>query len=134
MVDARGRILGLDRDAAPGLGERLGRADGRVERTRVLEAAHTVIVVLGFFDALEKAELPFSLDNLELTRQEQLTLAVGRLPSGDSFAYTMAQVDAPRPGPHLPYEHHIAELRSWYRHLASRARLLPGPGRVGATA
>lgn len=120
MVDARGRVLGLGRDAARGLGERLGRTGGRGERTRVLEAAHTVIVVVAFFDALEKAELPVSLGEARLTRREQLTVAGGRLPADDGFAQTMAQVDAPRPAPHLPYEDHVAQLERWYGDLAQR--------------
>ncbi|GHC67241.1 hypothetical protein GCM10010349_40000 [Streptomyces flavofungini] len=120
MFDARGRVLGLGRDAWRGLGERLGRTDGRVERTSVLEAAHTVIVVLAFFDALEKAELPFSLDEVALTGREQLLVAGGGPPSGEGFTQDAAQVDAPRPAPHLPYENHIGELHAWYEHLAMR--------------
>ncbi|ATL25298.1 NACHT domain-containing protein [Streptomyces formicae] len=120
MLGERGRILGLGRTAARGLGERLGRAEGRADRAHVLEAAHTVIVVLAFFEALEQAELPVSLGDLELTRREQLTLAGDRLPADEGFVPTMIQVDAPRPAPHLPYEHHIAELGDWYRYLAYR--------------
>ncbi|ARX88845.1 hypothetical protein SMD44_08332 [Streptomyces alboflavus] len=120
MFDARGRVLGLGRDAWRGLGERLGRTDGRVERTAVLEAAHTVIVVLAFFDALERVELPFSLDEVALTGREQLLVAGGGFPSGDGFTQDVGQVDAPRPAPHLPYENHTGELRAWYEHLAMR--------------
>ncbi|KUF12944.1 NACHT domain-containing protein [Streptomyces silvensis] len=120
MFDARGRVLGLGRDAARGLGERLRRTEGRVERTRVLEAAHTVIVVLAFFDSLERAELPFPLDEVELTREEQLVVAGGRPPSDAGLTETLAQVDAPHPAPHLPYEDHVGRLHDWYRHLATR--------------
>ncbi|WP_051852858.1 NACHT domain-containing protein [Streptomyces aureocirculatus] len=120
MFDARGRILGLGRDAARGLGERLRHTEGRVERTRVLEAAHTVIVVLAFFDSLERAELPFSLDEVVPTRGEQLVVAGGRLPADAGLTDTLAQVDAPHPAPHLPYEDHLDRLRGWYQHLATR--------------
>ncbi|MFD5697246.1 NACHT domain-containing protein [Streptomyces lasiicapitis] len=120
MFDARGRVLGLGRDAWRGLGDRLGRSDGRVERARVLEAAHTVIVVLAFFDALEKVGLPFSREEVELTRREQFIVASGGPPSEDGFTGGAAHVDAPRPAPHLPYEVHVTELRGWYEHLASR--------------
>ncbi|SOE07103.1 hypothetical protein SAMN06272765_7985 [Streptomyces sp. Ag109_G2-15] len=127
MFDARGRILGLGRDAARGVGARLGRAHGRVERTQLLEAAHTVIVVLAFFEILEQAfealvqeDPPLSLNDLLLSRREQITLAGGRPPSDEGFAQTMTQVDAPRPAPHLPYEDTLVELRLWYRRLASR--------------
>ncbi|WP_447034960.1 NACHT domain-containing protein [Streptomyces sp. DSM 118878] len=120
MFDSRARVLGLGRDAARGLGERLGRTDGRGERAGVLEAAHTIVVVLAFFDALEKAELPFSFDALELTRREQLMLAGGGTSGDEGSVSAAAQVDAPRPEPHLPHEDHIAQLRDWYGHLASR--------------
>lgn len=120
MFDARGRVLGLGLDAWRGLRERLGHTDGRVERTAVLEAAHTVIVVLAFFDALEKVELPFSLDEVALTGREQMLVAGGGFPSGEGFTQDAAGVDAPRPAPHLPYENHVGELRGWYEHLAMR--------------
>jgi len=46
-----------------------------VQRTRLLEAAHTVIVVTAYFEALADAQLPFAVSELQLTRQEQLRLA-----------------------------------------------------------
>ncbi|UNO38645.1 hypothetical protein [Streptomyces sp. MST-110588] len=81
-----------------------------------------MIVVLAFFDALETAELPFSLDDVRLDRRDQLTLAGGRLPAEEGFASAMAQVDAPRPAPHVPYEDHIEELGRWYGRLAIRVQ------------
>ncbi|MFJ2766401.1 NACHT domain-containing protein [Streptomyces sp. NPDC087300] len=120
MLNERGSVLSLGRTAAQGLGERLGRTEGRADRAQVLDAAHTVIVVIAFFEALEQAELPVSLDDLEITRREQIVLAGGRLPSDEGFVHALVRVDAPRPAPHLPYEEHLAALRDWYRHLASR--------------
>lgn len=71
IADARGRIVGLGRDAVRNLGRRLGRSEGRSERTELLQAAHTVIVVVAWFQALGESDLPFGVDDLELTRSEQ---------------------------------------------------------------
>ncbi|MFF7161838.1 NACHT domain-containing protein [Streptomyces sp. NPDC008086] len=127
MFDSRGRILGLGRAAAHGVSARLGRAQGRAERTQLLDAAHTVIVVLAFFEVLEEAleavvqeDPPLSLNDLLLSRREQITVAGGRPAWDDGFAQAMMQVDAPHPAPHLPYEDTLVGLRAWYGRLASR--------------
>ncbi|MFE5924014.1 NACHT domain-containing protein [Streptomyces sp. NPDC056468] len=127
MFDSRGRVLGLGRAAAHGVSARLGHAQGRAERTQLLDAAHTVIVVLAFFEVLEEAlhalvqeDPPLSLNDLLLSRREQIALAGSRYPGDEGFAQSMMQVDAPRPEPHLPYESTLVELRTWYGRLASR--------------
>lgn len=96
IADARGRILGLGRDAVRGVGARLGAADGRVERGELLRAAHTVVVVLGWFEALTEQDLPFSLDAVRITRGDQLSL-VGAGETDAGFARALAAVDAPFP-------------------------------------
>ncbi|WP_443033368.1 NACHT N-terminal helical domain 7-containing protein [Streptomyces sp. CS62] len=122
IADARGSIVALGRDAVHGLGRRLGHAQGRAERTRLLHAAHTVIVVVAWFEALDASELPFRVDDLELTRGEQLALAGApeRNARGAAFAHTLAAVDAPRPAPHRPSEDVAAELLRWYGALSDR--------------
>ncbi|MFI2078103.1 NACHT domain-containing protein [Streptomyces triculaminicus] len=122
MVDARGRVVGLGRDAVRGLGRRLGRAEGRAERMELLHAAHTVIVVVAWFEALGVIELPFGINELELTRSEQIALVGAPEPGGHgaAFARSLAAVEAPRPAPHRPFEDVTAELTCWYRQLSSR--------------
>jgi hypothetical protein len=120
MLGERGRILGLGRAAARSLGDRLRGADGRAARTRLLEAAHTVIVVLAFFEVLQETELPFSWDDVRLTRREQMRLVAGQLPAPEGLAQTLAQVDAPCPAPHLPYEGTLVALGQWYESLGGR--------------
>lgn len=122
IADARGRIVGLGRDAVRDLGRRLGRAEGRSERTELLHAAHTVIVVVAWFQTLGESDLPFRVDDLELTRSEQLALVGALEPSdrGAAFAQSLAAVDAPQPAPHRPFEEVTTELQSWYRGLSER--------------
>ncbi|MEU8779843.1 hypothetical protein [Streptomyces sp. NPDC048606] len=122
MADARGSVLSLGRGAVHGIGRSLGRAQGRAERTELLHAAHTVIVVLAWFQALEERRLPVALDDLQLTRAEQLALA-GASPAtgrGAAFARSLAAVDAPVPAPHQPYEAVTDRLGHWYEALSER--------------
>lgn len=119
IADARGRILGLGRDAVRGVGARLGAADGRVERGEMLRAAHTVVVVLGWFEALAEQDLPFSLEAVRITRGDQLSL-VGAGEADAGFARALAAVDAPFPAPHLAPEDAARELLGWYTALSGR--------------
>lgn len=122
IADARGSVLTLGRGAVRGIGRRLAQAEGRAQRTELLHAAHTVIVVVAWFQALEARRPPIPLGDLELTRREQLTLAGA--PSvaerQDAFARSLAATDAPSPAPHRPVEAVRAELRRWYEGLSAR--------------
>src|SRR5262249_47024931 len=73
VFDAQSRIIRLGRELAAGLRDRV-RGAGRVDRTRRLEGAHTVIVVTAYFEALDKVTLPFPVRELRLTRADQLRL------------------------------------------------------------
>lgn len=118
LFDAQGRILRLGRDLTSGLRGSLGSAD-RATRTERLAAAHTVLVVTAYFAALEEVELPFRLQDLQLTRREQIAIAGGD-DEGRGFLQTLVGTAAPQPAPHLPYERVLAELRSWYFVLSGR--------------
>ena len=120
VFDAQVRILRLGRDLTSGLRGSLGSAD-RASRTERLAAAHAVLVVTAYFEALDEVELPFRLRELELTRREQIGLAGGGN-SGQEFVRALVGTGAPQPAPHLPYEHVVDELRGWY--LLVTARLL----------
>ncbi|MFJ9822231.1 NACHT domain-containing protein [Streptomyces sp. NPDC101151] len=122
IADARGSVLALGRGAVRGLGRCLGRAEGRAERPELLQAAHTVIVVLAWFQALEELHLPVRLADLQLTRREQLALASASHAAerGAAFARLLAATDAPCPAPHRPFEAVTGELRRWYEGLSGR--------------
>jgi CheY-like chemotaxis protein len=118
IVDAQGRIVGLGLDLVRGLRDRL-RGVRRVERTRRLEAAHAVIVVTAYFEALAEAQLPFAVSDLELTRQEQMRLAGASAQVG-GFLDALLTAAPPRPAAHLPYERFLGALRQWYAQLSAR--------------
>lgn len=118
IFDAQGRIVGLGRDLVLGLRDRL-RGVRRVQRTRRLEAAHAVIVVTAYFEALAEAQLPFAVSGLQLTRPEQLRLAGASAQVG-GFLKALLTVAPPRPAAYLPYERFLGELRQWYAQLSAR--------------
>jgi len=118
VFEAQGRIVRLGRDLTIGLRGRL-RGAGRVDRTRRLEAAHAVIAVTAYFQALAGARLPFSVRELRVTRQEQLRVAGGSALAQD-FVDTLLTVACPRPAPNLPYESFLYQLGQWYRMLSSQ--------------
>ncbi|MFJ5304923.1 NACHT domain-containing protein [Streptomyces sp. NPDC088350] len=124
MADARGRVLGLGRDAVQGIGARLGRAHGRAERTDVLRAAHTVIVVVAFFEAMQQLDLPFDLDEVELTRGEQLALAQADsappAPQVVDLVALLVEADFPFPAPDASFEAVAAAMLGRYDEYAGR--------------
>ncbi|WP_420037796.1 NACHT domain-containing protein [Streptomyces sp. cg28] len=122
MVSGRGRIIGAGRDAVHGVAERLGRAGRRAERTEVLRAAHTVIVVVAWFEALDEARLPFSLDDVELTRGEQLRLVGAEGVAGDDLVRELLSADVLFPAPHRPPEFLTVDLQSFYTTVGDRFR------------
>lgn len=118
IFDAQGRIIGLGRDLVLGLRDRL-RGARRADRTRRLEAAHTIVVVTAYFEALADAQLPIAVSELRLTRQDQLMLADSPA-QAQNFLEVLLAVAPPRPSPHLPYEDFLGALRQWYVLLSSR--------------
>ncbi|MGW3449079.1 NACHT N-terminal helical domain 7-containing protein [Streptomyces sp. NPDC001076] len=120
MADARGRVLGLGRDAVQGIGARLGRAHSRAERTDVLRAAHPVVVVVAFFEAMQELDLPFGLDEVDLTRAEHLALARAdsTAPVPAPRVSDLVAADLPSPAPHTSSEAVAAALLGRYEEYA----------------
>lgn len=112
LLDAQGRVLRLGRDLTTGLRGGLTEAD-RAGRSDRIVAAHTVITVTAWFEALGETELPYRLQDLELTGREQVAITGGGTPGLDFFG---ALVDYPvrPPAPHLPYEENLDRVRTRY--------------------
>jgi hypothetical protein len=124
VFDAQPRIVLLGRDLLGKLRDRL-RGTSRMDRTERLAAAHAVIVITAYFDALGKAGLPFRLKDLKLTEPGQIP-RTGRSPA--VYLHQMVRTAPPQPTPEVPAERFTEILYSWY--LTVTANLLSLAGRV----
>ncbi|MGN9911479.1 NACHT domain-containing protein [Phytohabitans sp. LJ34] len=82
----------------------------RYGRTQRLEAAHAVIVVTAFFEALAEADLPFAFADLELTKEEQLAVAGG----GAALPHLVFEPGPRLPDPHDPHDRLLERLHRYY--------------------
>jgi len=84
-LDARVEFVRLGNDLVRGMSERRSGLQ-RLDRTQRLMAAHTVIVVTAYFEALVDVPLSFRIDELELTREEHSDWRPSRRPRRASFS------------------------------------------------
>jgi hypothetical protein len=95
----------------------------RYGRTQRLEAAHAVIVVTAYFEALAEAEPPVAFAELELTKEEQLAVAGG----GAAFPHVIFEPGPLLPSPHTPHDRLLSSLRDYYREVSgAMARFVGG--------
>jgi hypothetical protein len=73
-IAARAEFAQLCQDLVRAFSERRARLS-RYDRTQRLQAAHSVLVITAYFEALAAADLPFRFSDLKLTRSEQVILA-----------------------------------------------------------
>jgi hypothetical protein len=100
LADMRHSIVRYGEDVTSRMSELRGGVD-RHTRTQRLAAAHAVIVVSAYFEALGEAKLPFTLEQLDRTGQ----ISRG-VPTRERFARLMAELllrRLPTPEPHVPY-------------------------------
>ncbi|NUS11469.1 MAG: hypothetical protein HOY69_08715 [Streptomyces sp.] len=119
LAGAQGRILRIGRDITGRLRESLGSVD-RADRSRLLEAAHAVLVVTAFFEVASEARLPFDWSEVQLTRREQVLLASGGDPVSDRLIEVLSASGLPVPARHMPYEEVLIQLGGWYAQLGAR--------------
>jgi hypothetical protein len=117
--DAKAELVRLGHELVREVSERRSGLS-RYDRTHRLEAAHAVLAVTAFFEALEEADLPFDLAQLELTKAEQLAVAGARPDDPRSVIQAFFANTAPVPGPHLPYEALRTDLDRYYGLLAGQ--------------
>ncbi|SBT45223.1 NACHT domain-containing protein [Micromonospora auratinigra] len=103
----------------------------RYGRTQRLEAAHAVIAVTAFFEALAEADLPFDFAELALSKPEQVTLAGAGPSDARDVVHTLFEMPTPFPGPELPYPELREALDFYYRFLAARVESFVGGLAVG---
>ena len=122
LFAARDELVRLSGELLAGLQERMSGLD-RFGRSERLAAAHAVVVLASYFDALASAELPFDARELELTSSEQVTLMTGANPASGrlrALAETLLRSDVPVPEPQRPYEMTLRALGEYYARLSDQ--------------
>ncbi|MEV0614479.1 hypothetical protein AB0I81_14220 [Nonomuraea sp. NPDC050404] len=95
LFDVKGELVQLSQELITGLADRM-RGLSRFDRTQRLTAAHKVIVLTGFFEAVGAAALPVAGPLLD--RPAQVELATGRPPASkrlDALASVLHDSDIP---------------------------------------
>ena len=121
-----------------GLRERLAGLH-RFDRTQRLVAAHSVIVVVAFYEALDAVLADHPHVAAQLTAAEQVSLATGGAAQEAYIEVLQQLVDTPppMPAPHRPFEAVVDALRKHYETVADRLVeflfLLPRNSRRGPT-
>jgi energy-coupling factor transporter ATP-binding protein EcfA2 len=122
LFAARDEVVRLSGELLAGLQERMRGLD-RFGRSERLAAAHAVVVLVAYFDALADVELPFDARELELTSSEQVMLATAAgTPSGRlrALAEVLLRAEVPMPVPQRPYEVTLEALGEYYVRLSDR--------------
>lgn len=123
LAGAQGRLLRIGRDLLGRLRHTLGH-DNRATRTQRITAAHAVLAVTAYFEAVQEADVPFDWADVELTRQDQVALATGTgdaaQDAGRDPGRALSADPPPMPSPHLPFEEALDDLQGWYWTLTAR--------------
>jgi hypothetical protein len=112
--DAKVEFIRLSHELVTSVSERRSGIS-RYTRTQRLHAAHTVIVLVAFFEAFDELDTPLTSKDLDLTKRRQQSLP--------GIAHLHGK-EVPVPSPELRYEDHLLELRWWYRDLGGDLLLL----------
>ncbi|MFD7656772.1 NACHT domain-containing protein [Actinosynnema sp. NPDC059797] len=126
LLDARTEVVRVGRQLLASVRERVTGLH-RVDRTRLLEAAHGVLVVTALFEALDEAELPVKP---ELSRGEQVALVTSSWAGSDRWVdlmTTLLGTRLPLPNPESPPERVAEDLSSYYAEMTGEyLRFLAG--------
>ncbi|GGQ48980.1 NACHT domain-containing protein [Couchioplanes azureus] len=117
--DALARFADLSHQVATAVGRRLTGAH-RLDRTDRIAAAHTIVVIAAYFEALAGTRLPFELSKLRLTSEDQWRLA-GTRPQAERVAQAALHATVGLPEPHGFREEYLKSLRGTYYRDLSRA-------------
>ncbi|WFE41595.1 AAA family ATPase [Micromonospora sp. WMMD998] len=118
VFGAKAEFVRLGHELVRGVSEKRSGLS-RYGRTQRLEAAHAVIAVTAFFEALNAVGPPIDLGKAAIDRADQLLLA-GARQAGNDLTAALFATTAPTPGPHLPQPALRSALVDWYGWLAHR--------------
>lgn len=122
LFGANGQLTELSHSLVARTAERL-QGLGRFERTERLAAAHALIVVAAYGDAMAQTRLPFDVRELDTTRADSVRLATGDAPESRRLAAIADHLlcsHLPLPSPHEPYETTLTALRTFYASVSER--------------
>ena len=102
----------------------------RYSRTERVQAAHSIIVVVSFFEALQDTPLPFRFKDLRLTRLEQLAVSGNSSPATQTTAevvHALLDKGITEPEPHDSYEGLLRRVKAYHLTLSqSIAKFVEG--------
>ncbi|MEV6492651.1 hypothetical protein AB0M20_29130, partial [Actinoplanes sp. NPDC051633] len=116
FFDAKAEMVRLGRIAAGKLHDAV-RGQGRYDRNLRLEAAHAILVVTAFFEALDEIVVAAEFPPPSLTRDDQLVLVTGTPLAGDWLDALLGD-SLPAPSPETTYDTLLGNLLQWYRSSA----------------
>jgi hypothetical protein len=124
LFDLKDEIVRFGHEAVRRLGERRSGLS-RFDRSQRLAAAHAVLVVSSYFDALGQADLPIPPQRLALTANDKVGQATGDVPSKGPKGYAglvegLLSDRLPLPEPHLPYARTREAIGSLYELMSRR--------------
>ncbi|MGB6163502.1 MAG: hypothetical protein WBF75_13220 [Pseudonocardiaceae bacterium] len=120
LLAPKSELARLSGDLVSGLAERL-RGVSRLGRSERLAAAHAVIVLTAYFEALRQVSLPFDDKELKFTGAEQVAVATGGEAGTASLrklADALLRTDVPIPAAQRPYELTLETLNGFYEQLS----------------
>ena len=94
----------------------------RFTRTQKLAAAHALLVVSSYFEALGNEPSPLELRELALKPEERAALATGGLPADDyrNLLDLLINRRLPIPEPHVAFDDTCRQLLSLYKRISER--------------
>ncbi|MEU4640294.1 hypothetical protein [Micromonospora sp. NPDC023814] len=119
IFDAKAEFVRLGHELVRGVSEKRSGLS-RYARTQRLEAAHAVITVTAFFEALSDVDLPMDVGRAQITKAEQLGLAGAVTINVKPLVEAYFTTGAPVPGPHLPYLALQQAVRVFHERLAAQ--------------
>ncbi|MEV5707605.1 hypothetical protein [Actinoallomurus sp. NPDC052274] len=121
LFDLKEEIVRFGHDTVRRIAERRNGLS-RFDRTQRLAAAHAVLVVCSYFEALEQSDPAIGLERFDLAPGEKVAQATGGLPArgGAELVDGLLNDRLPLPEPHVPYESTRAAIRSTYEQMSRR--------------
>ena len=120
LLDMRDELMKQAQKMLSDIGQRVRGAKGK-NRGQLLMAAHAVVAVNAYFEALHDVELPISPKKLDLKRSDQLTITgIEEQQKSRRLVATLLESPLPRPSVHRPYERVVLEMTAWYNATSRR--------------